>query len=616
MKQNNSFNFLQYLKLNVNIGILISLILWIYLVLRAFLVPFLHDEIMTYWFYINTGHFLPFSFKIDANAANNHLLNSLLSRFLYLLFGYTPIVLRMANLLFVPVYCYFSYKIADTLKNKNLALLFWLCLLFIHTIVEFMALCRGYGMSFALLFACLWYLIKVFQTGKAVNYFLCLLFLNASIAANLSLITTALIISVWMIIITFLFDDTAFKKTYKLAIILFTGLLPISFFAVYSFVLQKSGALYYGTHNGFWSQSVASLMKSLFDNQSFILRFFIIIYFALILAMLAKYIFKHFFLKILQHEVLIFPFLLTGNIIGVMLLDLFFNVNFPEDRSGFYFYYFFIGSIFFLIDKLAICFNYKRIAYLSIPFLIIPLHFIFVANLSHIAVYKEDRVPYRFYEKIKEKSSATPEIVTLGSYFGRTLVLAYQNYLSKGNIGKSHDTDYPSIVADFQVVKTEEFAKWKLYYNTIDYDKVSGYHLLERKHKLNRKLITEIQVNPTNGNTADEFFNFSSGSIDTLKNSSLFFEYTMDIESQAKPFEAWIVVSVTDSLDEKTAYEYIPLNWFQTEWKTASTHFHNGQLLTNISPSSKKYITYLWNINKVPFSIKNAKVCIKQLDKD
>ncbi len=613
MKKNNSFNIQHFLQLKVNIGIVISMILWVYLIFRAFLVPFLHDEIMTYWFYINPGNYLPFTFKIDANAANNHILNSLLTRFFYLLFGYTPIVLRLANLLFVPVFCYYTFKIADTLKNKHLALLFWLCLLFIHTIVEFMALCRGYGMSFALLFASLWYLIKAIQTGKTLNYFLSMFFITASITANLSLLITGLLIIGWMIINSILIDDTLLKKTYKLGIIFFTGLLPISFLAAYSFVLQKNGALYYGTHNGFWSQSVSSLMKSLFDNQSFILRLIILIYFTLILAMLIKYIFKHFFLKILQHEVLIFPLLLTGNIIGVMLLDLFFKVNFPEDRSGFYFYYFFIASVFFLIDKLAICFNYKKIAYLSIPFLMIPLHFIFVSNFSYITVYKEDRVPYRFYEKIKEKSASNPEIVTIGSYFGRTLVLAYQNYISKGNIGKSHDTDYPSLIPDFQIVKTDEFAKWKLYYNAIDYDKVSGYHLIERKNKLNRNLISEIQVNPTNGNIADEFFNFSSGNIDTLKNSPLFFEYTMDIESQAKPFEAWIVVSVSDSADDKTAYEYIPLNWFQSEWKTGFTHFHNGQLLTNLSTSSKKYITYLWNIKKIPFSIKNAKVCIKQL---
>jgi len=332
--------------------------------------------------------------------------------------------------------------------------------------------------------------------------------------------------------------------------------------------------------------------------------------------MLAKYISKHFSISIFRHTVLVFPVLLVGNIIAVLLLDYFFNVNFPEDRSGFYFYYFFIGSIFFLIDKFAENINYKRIAWIAIPFLLIPLHFAYASNFTHIAVYKEDRIPYRFYEKIREKSKTMPEIATIGSYFGRTLVFAYQNYLSNGNVGKSHDTDYPSLVPDFLIVKTEDFAIWNLYYNAIDYDKVSGYHLLERKNKLQRHIIAEKQAISTNGTISDEFFNFAEGTIDTLIQKPLFFEYNMDIESSATPFDAWIVVGVSDSANNTTAYEYIPLNWIKSVWNKESKHYHNGQLVTNLPATSKKYVTYIWNLNKKPFSITNAKLTIKQLEKE
>lgn len=609
-----SVSFKKHIKLNTNIGIIFSLILLIYLVSRAFLVPFLHDEIMTYWFYINTGNFIPFSYKIDINAANNHVLNTLLSRFFYLLFGYTPIVLRMANLIFVPLYCFFAYKISNLLNNKYLATLFFLCVLFIHSIVEFMALSRGYGMSFALLLGCLWYLIDTINYRRISSCFLTLLFLVAAVSANLTLVTTSLIVIVVLFVNILFLKEIIVNKLFKTCILVIMGVIPICFFVLYSFALQKGGALYYGNHDGFWLRSVSTLMKALFNTESNFLRIALFLYFILVLVMFIKYIYLNLSIKIIQHSVLIFPMLLIGNIMAVLILNRFFNVNLPEDRSGFYFYYFFIGSVFFLLDKFAETIKLTRIAWITLPLLCIPLHFAYASNLTYIAVYKEDRVPYRFYNEINEKSKSMHEVATLGSYFGRTLVLAYQNYLNNGNVSKCHDSDYPSLIPDFQVVKTEEFAIWSLYYNAIDFDKVSGYHLLERKNKLKRHKIIEFPAISSKGIIKDEFFNLAEGRIDTLIQKPLFFEYNMDIESKSTPFEAWIVLAVSDSIEKTTAYEYIPLNWIKNEWNATSKHFHSGQLLTNLPATSLKYITYIWNIDKQAFSITNAKVIIKELE--
>jgi hypothetical protein len=93
----------------------------------------------------------------------------------------------------------------------------------------------------------------------------------------------------------------------------------------------------------------------------------------------------------------------------------------------------------------------------------------------------------------------------------------------------------------------------------------------------------------------------------------LFFEYNMEIESEEQPFVAWIVVEIRDSANKSMAYERIPLNWIKPAWIGKSKHYHNGQFVTNIPASSKTYNTYMWNINKVPFSIRNAKVIIKEL---
>lgn len=605
-------NFRYYLQLNKKTSIIISFLFFVYLVIRAITVPFLHDEIMTYWFYINTGNFLPFLYKIDINGANNHILNTLFSYFFYKLFGFTPFVLRLANLILIPFYCIFAYNISNTLKNKYIALLLWLCLILIHPIIDFLALSRGYGMSFTLLLGSIWFLILTFKKNSIKNYLFSSLLITSSISANLSLMNSGIIITGVLFFHILIKKNHIKNKILKLLIIFITGILPIFFWAIYSFDLQKAGALYYGTHDGFWIQSVTSICKALFNTQNHLILFGIFFYFLLIILLSIIY-FKKNYNSINNLSNLIFPALLTGNLIAVLLLAKYFNVNYPEDRSGFHFYYFFIGSVFIIIDKFNEKYEYRKLFCLLLPFLLIPIHFITQINFTHISVYKEDRIPYHFYKTISEKTKNTDEIATIGSYFGRTLVFAYQNYLNHGNIGKNHDTDYPSIIPDFLLINPKDFEASLLFYNSVDSDKVTGYHLLERKSKLERKCIAEFNNISTKGNTNNEFFNLSEGKIDTLIQYPLFFEYKMDIQSDAVPFEAWIVISVSDSSGNQHAYEYIPLNWFKANWNNENKYFHNGQLLTNLPATSYKYVTYIWNINKVNFKIEKASVKIKKL---
>jgi len=469
-------------------------------------------------------------------------------------------------------------------------------------------------MSFALLLGSLWYVGKAIKSDYTLDYFLALLLLVISVSAILFLLISALIITGVLGINTLLTKTKSHDKLVRLSIICITGILPIVFFVLYSFALRKSGALYYGQPDSFWQQSVSSIVKALFGSQAMALQLVIAFYFILTMILSGIFVVRNFSLSIFSQAVIVFPLLFVGNICAVLVLNYFFKVNFPEDRTGFHLYYFFIGSFFFLIDKIAENPHFNKIAWFAIPLALIPVHFVFASNLTYVRVYREDRIPNRFYTEMAKKSETMPQMPTLGSYRGRTLVLAFQNYLNGGNVGKSHDSDYPSLIPDFQVVKTDEFAPWSTYYNAIDYDEVSGYHLLERNHKMQRHTIYEKQAISTNGEIRDEYFNLAEGTIDSLTQNPLYFEYTMDIESKVAPFEAWIVVNTTDSAGKTTAYEYIPLNWIKPSWMGESKHYHNGQLVTNLKSTSTKYVTYIWNIKKVPYSISNAKVAIKKLD--
>ena len=89
------------------IGAVVAMLAYIYVVLRGYFVPPFCDEIITFFDYVRTGDMHPFYAKLDAN---NHVLNSAISRVFYLLFGGEIFVLRLANLLAFGGYLFYLFR--------------------------------------------------------------------------------------------------------------------------------------------------------------------------------------------------------------------------------------------------------------------------------------------------------------------------------------------------------------------------------------------------------------------------------------------------------------------------------------------------------------------------
>ena len=75
---------------------ILASLLFLLLAFRNVMVPFNHDEAVTFFYYIQSGEFLPYHAHIDAN---NHVLNSGLGYYCFKLFGSSTFALRLPNLL-------------------------------------------------------------------------------------------------------------------------------------------------------------------------------------------------------------------------------------------------------------------------------------------------------------------------------------------------------------------------------------------------------------------------------------------------------------------------------------------------------------------------------------
>jgi hypothetical protein len=145
------------------IFVLISFITLVFLFIRAVAVPMTHDEIATFYHFVQTGKFWPF---IHITDGNNHLLNTILTYLFYNAFGTSPLVLRLSNLAFAPLYFYFIFKLSQQLQIKVLGYSFFLTMALTLHYIEFLALSRGYGLAITFFAGSMWQLIAGIKTKK------------------------------------------------------------------------------------------------------------------------------------------------------------------------------------------------------------------------------------------------------------------------------------------------------------------------------------------------------------------------------------------------------------------------------------------------------------------
>ena len=590
---------------------ILSLLLWVYLWLRAIYIPLAHDEVATFFYYVHTGKFLPFLSHWDAN---NHFLNSALTFCSYRLFGSSPLALRLPNLLFAPLFFYYCYKLAMEVSHSILRWIFFITFALSHSFLEFFALSRGYGISMALLFAAVFYLVMAWRKDRLRDTFLSLIFMLAATFGNLALINTYLLI-IALILVKFVISPPVDirKRWLIILMVVFTGFVPLGFFAKILMFMQKNGHLYTGSNVGFWQVTVKSLTKMLSYGHPEILNYFVIFFFILACALFIRSFSRKAWFKTIDTPEILF-FLLIGNILASLTLGILFKVNYPEDRIALYFVLFLAGSLLFLLDHALPAGEFHPVILFALPFLFFPLQFIHRLNISYLSYYSGDNIPPRFYDKVYKTLTPGNFPPTIGGDRGRHFCWSYLNYRQGGKLSEIFYNDYPGFIADFQIVKSSVYPRWANYYISIDYDEYSGRELLQRKQSVQKVFATNSTNISTRGECTNEFFNLFEQSAKPLVGNPLYITLDLSIQSQVKPFVSWIVTTVTDSTGVPLAYERIPLDCLKDQWYGPDSNLKEVMLVPEISPKAKTIITYLWNIDKVSFSVNKGTVMVYKIN--
>ncbi|MCB0806898.1 MAG: hypothetical protein KDC05_13960, partial [Bacteroidales bacterium] len=404
----------------------------------------------------------------------------------------------------------------------------------------------------------------------------------------------------------------------QLGLLLLLGVVPVVGTVIYLFDLNDVGRLDYGGMDGFWNVSVKNLTNFLVGNLSVYLNILIILFFAGMIILFFYLTLKKSqddFIDKLLHPKFLFFYLLMGNLLGFFLEHHMFGILYPEERTSIQFILFFLGSLIFLLDRLEIR---KQVlpAIVLIPFAFFPIQFVYSLNFDRSLVDTFNyNIPESFYEKVRDSHNPDEFPPTVQGYALRIMKWNYFNFMKDGEESCIHFNSYPSTEGDFQIVIPGENPEWLQYYDIIDVDKHNELHLLERKHKIPREKIFEKTAIKTDGEINSEFFEFAREDIDTLKGESLYFGFKVNLASQHKPFHGWLVITVFSDQNEQLRYEFIPFDWYRTDWTDPSNTFINGQLVHRLPENTKSYVAYIWNIYKQEYRLDHAELSIFRLKK-
>jgi hypothetical protein len=593
-----------------------SLTIWSYLILRAILIQPIHDEIATFFSFVQPGRFIPY---FSDWTTNNHVLNSLLTFFSHKFFGSSPFALRLPNILLFPFFLYFIWKISGKIENRYLRWGFILSIILIHNFLEFFALSRGYGLALTLLTGSIWYTIKVFETNKTTYYVFSLLTGFLSVSAILIYVNVFIILIGMLLMHALIISRGRTNILIKqISIIVVAGILPVFAVVIYLLDLSARGRLDYGGTEGFWVASVQDLTQLLAGKFASWLDIYI-----LVISVFIVVVFLILFIKsikiqknpgILLNFHWLFFFLLAGNIFGFWIENKLFGVLYPANRTSLQFILFFAGSLFFLMDGLAPKMQ-KISVLLLIPLLFFPIHFLAGLNLSRVSIEPEN-IPERFLNQVIQAGTQADFPPSIQGYSGRELRWAYLNYQKNAEQGIVQKSYYPALDADFQIADPKKFPEWLEYYDPVDSSKISGLYLLERNNKLEKNLVYQVEEKSQEDFSKQEFIAIAEGSLDTLAGETLYAGYNIKLLSSEKHFAGWIVFSAWDDAGNAIRYERIPLNWYARDWRKDGQPFVNGLIIHNLPGNTQRFSSYIWNLHQSDVKMVETRFYLYSLQKD
>ena len=346
-------------------------LMFVYVVLRAFNVPFTFDEISTARM-VESEEWTNFG-----DSANNHLLNTVLMKGTRLFFDASVMCYRLPNVLAFILFLVYSVRLGHLLTPAKQYLTAVL-LVSMPFLIDFFSLARGYGLSISFLVVSIYYALQFTSQLKTSHLIFTLLFGMGAVVSNYALLHFFLP----LLFVLFLFILTS-KGKRGIHLIICTTILTVFFSLVTPifFQLKEGNHLFFGGRDDFFSSVVFSLgrcfgygnFNSWIPETVFAMLFIVACCFSI--ATIYSIIKER-----KTTESVVLPILFVLSILSPIAQHILFGTFYPAERTALLYYPLMILVI---VQGLGIYFIRLHDIVLKVMTFVFIAHFICTINISH-----------------------------------------------------------------------------------------------------------------------------------------------------------------------------------------------------------------------------------------
>ena len=475
--------------------LIISALLLAYTIYRASHICFGYDESRSYFEFSTKSIYTIFKFPyLDAN---NHVLNSLLMKFMGLFGPPGQLLLRTPNLCAHALFLVSIWLLLGNVRDTSLKICLFAFVNLNPFMLDYFSMARGYGLSLCFLAVSLYFLKELIENKKNKPLLHQSMSLLGALLAVLSNFNMIMYYCALCIVLIFWIEQMIFRNAFtkrqiiQSMISFFLASLPIILYVIPKILeLRSAGELYFGGAHGFWADSVESLVNlSLYGKTyppfiSYTLEFFTITTILTCIFLSGRLLIQMQFERIERNSFFFAVLMiLTFCAIGSILNHYIFLTPYPTERTALYLLVLFnictalLITLLFEINRKWILAGYF-ICFLSI------VNFANAANLTDFLQFKGPVDSIMKYIEKEHISHPSKTYVSVSSvwFYGQSMAF-YQtshndNWMRLDKDGKDSTADY--FVAEYSGI--ESLGK-------------KGYHVVSSYPNF-KTVLLKMQVNP------------------------------------------------------------------------------------------------------------------------
>lgn len=434
------------MKKHLNFFTLTGILFVAYFTARAVLVGVTYDEAWTLRGFVP----LPLGQVLSCTPcdANNHLLNTLLIKLVYLFSPDTVFWGRFPNLLAGFFYIFFAARIGRQFLKPLPAKLLFLLLLLNPFLLDFFSLARGYGLSISFMLASCYFLLRYRDEVRWV--WLALLMASLAVLSNYSLL------NFWLgavsVVVFFAWRQGGKSLLLGFACSLVFGLALLALLWGPLHTLVQNDAFYFGGKQGFFSDTIGSLTRySLYASQAFSEAQLVA---SLLLSLLGLVVLGAVFSNSLRHltfsRAVLFSLLLLVPVLSTIAQHFLLGNLYLIERTALFFYPLFVFCLIFWMAEIEGS-TFLKMAHglVFISVVAFGINFLRAANFYKTITWEFDAHNREILETLQHKAHQQGDTLSISGtklfmHSMLYLVEAYPRltYLPQYSLGDSVLTDY------------------------------------------------------------------------------------------------------------------------------------------------------------------------------